>query len=287
MKTMLILTDFSEAAFRAAEYGCELAGCLGIKRIVLYNAFQPAMAFASTNEMVGISNNGQEFYLESMEALGLLQDRLKPMLPKEITIDLVAEDIALAGLADMVNERSQKEGIDIAVMGVSGKSGLDKFLLGSTTTQILRDGQLPVLIVPEETPLGKAIETIVLTTDLKESSTLPVKNLYEFLDALSGKLQVINVQPKEREKYSVEMEKAITDLHKLLDKYDPGFNYINGNDVVEEVLAFAGRQHALLIIAVHHEHGFLSNLFHKSVTKKLAYNSNVPLLSLPALKGKE
>jgi nucleotide-binding universal stress UspA family protein len=149
--------------------------------------------------------------------------------------------------------------------------------------QVLRDAHLPVLIVPEDTPLGKAIETILLTSDLKEMSTFPIRNLYEFLDALPGKLQVVNVQPKEREKYSVETEKAIADLHKLLDKYDPGFNYINGSDVVEEVLGFAHKQHASLIIAVHHKYGFLSSLFHKSVTKKLAYNSNVPLLALPAL----
>ena len=40
MKTMLILTDFSENAFRAAEYGAQIADPLHIRRIILYHAFQ-------------------------------------------------------------------------------------------------------------------------------------------------------------------------------------------------------------------------------------------------------
>jgi nucleotide-binding universal stress UspA family protein len=282
MKCMLILTDFSEAAYRAAEYGCELAGCLGIKRIVLFHAYQSVVAFAGTPESVGINNDGHQIYLESMEALGMLQDRLKSMIEKDVSIEMIAEDIALSGMVELIKERSLKERIDIVVMGMSGKSGPEKFLLGSTTTQILRKGEWPVFVVPEETLLGKEIKTIVLASDLKEVDPQSIRQLYEFLDALPGKLQVINVE--EKEKYSPEMEKAIADLHKLLGKYDPAFNHINGDDVVEEVLRFAGSQHASLIIAIHQKHGFLSSLFHKSVTKQLAYKSNVPLLALPAFK---
>jgi hypothetical protein len=40
IKSMLILTDFSENAFRAAEYACELAGLFSTRRIVLYHAYR-------------------------------------------------------------------------------------------------------------------------------------------------------------------------------------------------------------------------------------------------------
>jgi nucleotide-binding universal stress UspA family protein len=282
MKTMLILTDFSEAAFRAAEYGCELAGSFGIKRIILYHAYQPVMAYAGTPAGTVMNNDEQQVYLESMESLGMLQDRLRSMVEQDLTIDLVA-DAGLTAMADSIDQLNNKEGIDMIVMGVSGKSGLEKFLLGSTTSQVLREGKWPVLIVPENTLLGRGIKTIVLTSDLKDVDTLPVRQLNEFLEALPAKLQVVNVQPV-KEKYDPEIERGINDLHKLLEKYYPSFNYINGNKIVEELLDFAEEKHASLIIAVHQEHGFLTNLFHKSVTKKLAYNSNVPLLSLPALK---
>ena len=284
MKSMLILTDFSEEAFRAAEYACELAAPLHIERIVLFHAYQPVMAVAGTIPPAVPITSDQELYLESMESLGLLQDRLKPMVKHDVTIDMVAEETTLGDLADVINQRSQKEEIDLIVMGVSNKSGLEKFLTGGTTAKMLKAGEWPVLVVPENALLGRAIKTIVFTTDLKDvDTTIPAHKLYDFLDALPGKLQVINVQKEPAEKKSPETEKAITDLHKLLDKYDPAFNYVTGDNTVEEILAFAAHQHASLIVAVHQKHGFLSRLFHESTTKKLAYNSSIPLLSLPGL----
>jgi len=283
MKSMLFLTDFSEAAFRAAEYGCELAGSLGVKRIVLYHAFQPA--FAGTPDATAILSDDPQIYLERMESLGLLQDRLKPMVGKEVSFDMVADDTVLAGLAESVNKRSSKEGIGLIVMGASGKSGVEKFLLGSTTTEVLKSAECPTLIVPEDTVLGKGIKTIVFTSDLKEVGAIPMQPLYEFLDAMPGKLQVVNVEPEARDRYSLEREKAITGLHQLLDKYDPDFNYITGNDIVKDILNFSGKQQSPLIIAVHQKHGFIPGLFHKSVTKKLAYHSSIPLLSLPGINN--
>src|SRR5215203_217519 len=280
MKCMVILTDFSEAAYRAAEYGCELAGCLGIKRIVLYHAYQP-LGTAGTPEFVGINDNGEQLYLEGMEALALLHDRLKPMIAKDTKIDLIAEDILLSSMAELIRKRNLKEKVEIIVMGVSGKSALEKFLVGSTTTQVLKEGEWPVLVVPEDTILGRGIKTIALTIDLKEIDMQSIRQVYEFLDALPGELLVVNVEQQEREKYSPEMKETIADLHKLLKKYNPEFIYLTGDDVVKEILCFANERHASLIIAIHQKHGFLSSLFHKSVTKQLAYNSNVPLLALP------
>lgn len=289
MKSMLILTDFSEAAFRAAEYACELAGPLHINRIILFHAYQTLAASADIAGTAPISNdphiydNDRQAYLASMESLGLLHDRLKPMLEPAVNIDLVAENAGLADLVDLINQRSRNESIDMIVIGVSGKSGLEKFLLGSTTTKVLREGEWPVLIVPPETLLGRTIKTIVFTSDLKEVDSIPTHQLYDFLNALPGKLQIINVERKVAEKFSPEMENAIAGLHELLEKYDPDFHYITGDDIGQEILAFAEQQHASLIIAVHQKRRFLSHLFHESITKKLAYNSKIPLLSLLGL----
>jgi nucleotide-binding universal stress UspA family protein len=282
MKSMLILTDFSEAAFRAAEYACELAGSLHIKRIVLYHAYKTTLpATDLPPDMVDINN--EQIHRESMEALGLLHDRLRSMVEQTVTIDMLAEDTVLVDRADLIRERSRTEAIDLIVMGVSGKSGLEKLLLGSTTAAVLKSVELPVLIVPENIMLGKALNTIVFTSDLKEVDAVPIQLLYYFLDALGGKLAVINVEKKAAEKYVPEMENAIAGLHELLSGYKPSFHYIKGNDIVEEILFFAEGQQPSLVVAVHQQHGFWSRLFHESITKKLAYNSRVPLLSLPAL----
>lgn len=283
MKSMLILTDFSEAAFRAAEYVCELADSLHIKRIVLYHAYRTVLpATDLPPDMVDINN--QQTYRESMESLGLLHDRLRSMVERTVEIDLIAEDTVLVELADLIRERCRLEAIDLIVMGVSGKSGLDKLLLGSTTAAVLKSGDLPALIVPQDVMLGKAVNTIVFTSDLQKVDAVPVQPLYDFLNAMGGKLCVVNVGREGAETYSPKMEEAITGLHNLLVGYDSSFHYIKGNNVVGEILDFAEEQKASLIVTVHQQHGFWSRLFQESITKKLAYNSSIPLLSLPAIK---
>jgi hypothetical protein len=69
------------------------------------------------------------------------------------------------------------------VMGISGKSGLEKLLIGSTTVQMQRTSGFPLLMVPNETLIGNAVSTIVFTTDLKGFSIVQENLLREFLDA--------------------------------------------------------------------------------------------------------
>jgi len=278
MKSMLILTDLSEAAFRAAEYACELTGFLQIERIVLCHAYQTIVA--TTDLPVFPEKTDPQIYLESMEALGLMHDRLKPMVGQAVKIDLLAID---AVLPEMINQQCRELDIDMVVMGVSGKSGLEKLLMGSSTGRILETSEFPVLIVPKEALIGRKMQTIVFTTDLKDIAAIPVDQLYSFLDAFRSDICVVNVEtPAEQEKYSPETKEVIAGLHHLLEKYHTSFYYLEGNDTVESILVFANDRKASLIITVPKAHSFFSAIFHKSISKKLAYNSSIPLLSLPA-----
>lgn len=41
----------------------------------------------------------------------------------------------------------EEENVDLLVMGASGRHGLDRFVLGSVTERVLREAQVPVLVV--------------------------------------------------------------------------------------------------------------------------------------------
>ena len=276
---MLILTDFSEAALRAAEYACEWVDALQVRRIVLYHAYQTMVA-GTDLPATSVVTTDRQLYQESMESLGLLHDRIKPLVGHTIKIDMLAENQSF--LPDFVNQLCKREAIDLIVMGVSGKSGLDKLLMGSITAQTLRSSEYPALIVPQEAFIGRGIKEIVFTTDLKDLPAIPTDLLYGFLDAFPATLQVVNVMPEAKEKYSPETEASITKLYTVLEKYRPAFHYIQGDDIVSNILSFSEQQHASLIITIPKKHHFLGTMFHKSISKKLAYQSKVPLLSLPA-----
>ncbi|WP_158563312.1 universal stress protein [Chitinophaga silvatica] len=279
MKTMLIFTDFSENAFRAAEYGAFVAGSLQIERIILYSAYQALLV--GTDLPNSYIKNSQEIYLETMENLGLLHDRVKTMTDGKIKVDMVAEETTLPGT---INNFMKTEGVDIAVMGVSGKAGIEKLLLGSTTSKMIEASDVPVLIVPKETPIGHKFNSIIFTTDLKDATVVPVHQLYKFLDAFPVPVRVVNVEsPAKDSRFDINTKEAITDLHKIFAKYNAAFDYLDDRDIVDTVLDYADRYEASMIIMVPKKQGFFASIFNKSISKKLAYHSNIPMLSLPPL----
>ncbi|HEY0196528.1 MAG TPA: universal stress protein, partial [Methanobacterium sp.] len=49
--------------------------------------------------------------------------------------------------ADVILKTVEEEGVDLIVMGTSGKHGLDRFLLGSVTEKVVRSANCTVLAV--------------------------------------------------------------------------------------------------------------------------------------------
>jgi nucleotide-binding universal stress UspA family protein len=76
----------------------------------------------------------------------------------EQVVDETVDDITAHG-ADVVAERrmgdpyeeiidyAETAGVDMIVMGTHGRSGLDRFLLGSVTEKVVRTADVPVLTV--------------------------------------------------------------------------------------------------------------------------------------------
>ncbi|MDO9098890.1 MAG: universal stress protein, partial [Candidatus Methanoperedens sp.] len=49
--------------------------------------------------------------------------------------------------AEEIIKYAEKNSISLIVMGTLGKSGLDRFLLGSVAEKVVRNSKIPVLIV--------------------------------------------------------------------------------------------------------------------------------------------
>ena len=45
---------------------------------------------------------------------------------------------------------AESAGMDIIILGAVGRTGLDKFLLGSVAEKVVRNSKIPVLTIPRE-----------------------------------------------------------------------------------------------------------------------------------------
>ena len=138
-KKILIATDGSEYTKNAVDYGIDLAKNSGAQMHAIYVV--DTAAFASIP---------MDAAWESMYEL-LRQEG-------DVALKFVAEKAEAEGIeveaniveghpADEIIKYSENNSISVIVMGTLGKSGLDRFLLGSVAEKVVRNSKIPVLVV--------------------------------------------------------------------------------------------------------------------------------------------
>lgn len=139
------------------------------------------------------------------------------------------------------------------------------------------------MIIPPECSFTD-IKSVLLTSDFKKvtekTPSVPVKKV---LKPFHPELHIMNVDTEHyvalTEEYKLEQDK----LKKMFDEYNPEFHFLGLPDVSEAINQFAIDLKTDLIIIVHKEQNLLSKLFVKSHTKKLVYESRIPVLAVHEL----
>ncbi len=103
------------------------------------------------------------------------------------------ESDVLEGIAseEMINY-SEKKNIDIIFVGRRGVSEIERILIGSTTSRLIRNSRIPILVIPKSRRYVK-IKEILSPIDFSESSLLELKYSILLAKKLGAKLYVIHV----------------------------------------------------------------------------------------------
>ncbi|MBD1421665.1 universal stress protein [Sphingobacterium chuzhouense] len=275
MDTIIITTDFSEAAMTATRYAAGLAKSIGISRILLYHSYDNAptatdIPVAETDTI--LAHEG------SMLALEIVEREIRLILGSEsgIAVELFANGLPLELGVEQLAEQWHA---GLVVVGTTGKSGLERFIVGSNTVSLASSCPAPLMIVPKDAEF-EGVKKIVFACDLKQvTRTTPVSEIGWWLENLGAKLLVLNVA-LEGKRFNPDTIPEQYKMHKLLDDFKPEYHYEEGEDVVEEIADFAEDKDADLVITVPKSYGFFEGLFHRSVSKRLTEKVEVPLLLL-------
>ena len=271
MKKILAAVDFSESSVNATKYALLLAKDLAGSSLTLYYTY----------EIITPGSDGTPLLVDSeaRKAVALTAlNNLKAELGDagNVVVEIVAE---AGSFTASLEKYVAHLGIDLVIMGITGSTRLEQIIIGSNTLNVINKDICPVLIVPAGVSY-RPIKTAALTTDLKDvESTTPVKTLASFLNTFHPELYVAHVAMEAGaipESEIIEKEK----LEALLQQYSPRYFYIHEEDFTMAIDKFVEEYHPDIIITVPREHSFLSRLFKESYTKKLAYNSNLPILAI-------
>lgn len=269
MKRILVPTDFSDAANNAAEYAVHLAKEINAKILLMHVYHVPV----PPSESPIIVYSSDELQKDNETALKKLADRLKRTEKVEISCK------AVMGMAvEEILEEEKKS--NLIVMGMRGASKLSELLLGSITTATLRKASIPTLIIPEKTKF-KAPKKIVFACDYNSKTDYnTIEPLKELVQKFNSKLFILNVKNK-KEMASMEEAGAGLRLENKLSDTNHIYYFSENEDLTTGINEFVKERKADMVVTIPHRHNLLERLFHESNSKKIAFHTSIPLLTLP------
>ena len=138
-RNIVIATDGSENTQKAVSYGIEIAKLSGATVHALYvvdtSSFSSIPMDAGWESMYEILKKEGEKAVSEVNKQG-----------KAAGVD-VREIIEDGHPSSTIIEFAENNNVDLVVLGTLGKTGLDRFLLGSVAEKVVRGSKVPVMVV--------------------------------------------------------------------------------------------------------------------------------------------
>ncbi|WP_298879283.1 universal stress protein [uncultured Polaribacter sp.] len=275
MKKIIVPVDFSQHS----EYALKTAALLANK----HNATVYALHMLDIQE-VSLTESQINQQEKTMYFLKLAEQKFKDFLEKEYLEDVkVVPVIKHYKVFSEVNSIAKEVDADIIIMGSHGATGLKEFFVGSNTEKVVRNVDLPVLVIKNEMT-NVDFADIVVATDFSDESVPAFKKMLKSLEFLNAKKHLLYVNlPNEDFKTTSEMETMANDFlikvegnsHRLIN-----VNYVCARSIENGILNFSNALGADLISVITHGRKGLSHIFAGSVAEDLTNHSTLPIMTL-------
>lgn len=139
-KRILIATDGSENAEKAASYGMNLAktACAEVHALYVISTQQAVI----TRTVKGWSEGLEEYLTDKGRAAICDVEKMGEEAGVKV------KSVFLKGIpADEILEYAHENNIDLIVMGTHGLTGIKKFLIGSVAEKVVRHSKVPVMVI--------------------------------------------------------------------------------------------------------------------------------------------
>jgi nucleotide-binding universal stress UspA family protein len=272
MNRILLPTDFSDVADNAIKYAAEIAKITGAS-ITLFHVYHVPVI---TTDVPIVMPTMDDLEKDSVEALENLRNNLSVRYPG-VSIDCHCE----CGLVvDELEEYLKENIVDLIVMGTQGAGYLSEKLLGSVTTSLMQKIKVPVLVIDKEVSF-QTIKRIALACDYKKTSKETIDPVREFAKLFGAHVYIVNVIKKDADIIPSTDQAAVgVQIDHLFGEIEHSFHYAQNDDVVEGLNNFIQEYKIDLIVMMPREHSALRNLFHEPDTKRMAFHTETPFLSL-------
>ncbi|RKS14260.1 universal stress protein [Flavobacterium sp. 120] len=274
MKKILFPTDFSEVSKNAFIYALKLADSIDAEIITMHVYQLPQANYVNVSEYLHEIYDVTELsnFENYKDEVPILRHIAEENNLGKVKISHV---LILGNLIHEIEKITKHENIDFIVMGTKGATGLKETFLGTVATKVMNDVKAVVLAIPERCKY-QPIKNLLFITEYKPEdieSFIRVMALAKVFQAHIDCLRVESPHHNGKNDY-------MKDWNDLIKNHNITLHSISGDDVEGIILNFMDL-HKINMIAMHVYHkNFFQKLFEISLSKKLAFHVNVPILAI-------
>jgi nucleotide-binding universal stress UspA family protein len=269
MKRILIPTDYSDCANHALDVAKAMAHQSGAQLFVIHlEEVVPEVAHIIRHTQVK----------DHLPSVGHARYQLQQQVESLVKEGLNAKAIFVPheGREDIVNYIKPYD-IDFMVMGSHGAKGIREALIGSKTQAVIRDANVPVLVIkhPHQNFYPKRV---LFASTFREDISKPLKRVVEFARLWDAEIDLVFlnmlrhlIEEHEAKRIMARQVAPIGDIKYTL-------NISETNDEEWGISKFARAIEADVIAVVYDTHTGFSRLFNASVAEKLINHESIPVL---------
>ncbi len=273
MKKILVPIDFSNQAEYAAEVAASIAMQTNSKIYLLHMLELPMEVIDPSN--FGNANNSPSSLLYLKRAYEKFEDFKELPFLKGIEVE---NSVQFHKAYDGIIEESKKQEADLIVMGSRGASGIEEMLVGSNTEKVVRNSEIPVLVIKEPVHNFK-IENIVFASNFDFENRIAFQKILNFTSLFNAKLHLLKINTIHNFETTKDSSDAIRNFINDFDLGDFTLNIYNDLSVETGILNFSKVIDADLILLNTHGRRGLAHLFNGSISEDLTNHAKLPVIT--------
>ncbi len=260
MKHILVPIGSSENAPNTLQYAIDLASEFDAK-VFVFRAYKSISVTGAMFKVDEFMERETRLYLRSM---------VNSVDQKNVEIKIAA---ARGGVVESIQTIQKEVGIDLVVVGPKSNSIRDEVFLGSTSGSIVKQTNIPVLVVPEGynfKPFKTALTAFKSGVLKKEGMLVP---LTQFMDKFGTKANLLLVKTPDYLEEDLQISEELAAIQNSLTTTE-------NVTIFQGVLEHFQSNDPDLLCVFRRKRGFFQKLMGKSAVLKSEFHTTVPLLVL-------
>lgn len=266
---ILFPTDFSPNAHQALPFAAKIAQRTGAT-LTLLHVRQELLDIKP-----GVGSHKEKTTLDSPFE-GIIHELRNDERYTDLDLNtIVVKGTPLKNILSQIDEQHP----DLIVMGTKGATGKRTTLLGSVTSAVINESEIPVLAVPKNSSID-SLDHLTFTTNYKEGDLSALGQTTHFAQLFNAGVDILHITDRQ----DLESEIKFRGFRELAQDQiaykELNFQQVYEYDFFPGVAEYLSEHSKTTLVMVRYQKTFWEKLMNRSHAKEMAFYSKVPLLVL-------